>query len=318
VVLQLHDELLAHRSQGYDPNVGIEIGEDTLLVAASPADLPSAVADALATPDAGQRRTVVAAGLDWGATEWGDPADPPLLLVHGVTSEASIWWRLGPALAAARRRVTAVDLPGHGETAWTGRHRFRDTASDLTAFIDAAGLARPGLAVVAHSWGAMVSAHLPIAGMRPAVLVLIDPPYWTRDQLALLTQDPSERRYASLDEARQFVRRSNPTWSDGDVEAKAVALTRFDEQAVLTVLVENGDWDAGVAAIGDSVAVGVRIWYIRGEEATGGFIPDAKVAELTARVGADHVLTIVGGPHSPQRTHPEATTLAILRALEAG
>jgi pimeloyl-ACP methyl ester carboxylesterase len=212
----------------------------------------------------------------------------------------------------------AVDLPGHGETRWSGRHRFTDTAADLAAFIGSAGLDRPDLAVVAHSWGAMVSAHLPIAGMRPAVLVLIDPPYWTRDELELLTQDPSERRYPSLDEARRYVRTSNPTWSDGDVEAKAVALTRFDEQAVLTVLVENGDWDAGLAAIGDPAARGMPIWYIRGEEAMGGFIPETNVAELAARVRADHVLTIAGGPHSPQRTHPEATTFAILRALASG
>jgi hypothetical protein len=27
------------------------------------------------------------------------------------------------------------------------------------------------------------------------------------------------------------------------------------------------------------------------------------------------VITIAGGPHSPQRTHPEATILAILRAV---
>jgi pimeloyl-ACP methyl ester carboxylesterase len=297
--------------------VGIEVGADTLLVSATSADLPTAVAGALAKPADGERRRVRAAGLEWGAIEWGDRADPPLLLVHGVTSEASIWWRLGPALAAAGRRVTAVDLPGHGETAWSGRHRFSDTAADLAAFIDAAGVARADLAVVAHSWGAMVSAHLPIAGTRPAVLILIDPPYWTRDQLALLTQDATERRYGSLDEARLFVRTSNPTWSDGDVEAKAVALTRFDEQAVLTVLVENGNWDAGLAAIGDSAALGVPIWYVRGEEATGGFIPDAKVGELAARVGADRVLTVAGGPHSPQRTHPEATLLAVLRALDS-
>jgi pimeloyl-ACP methyl ester carboxylesterase len=298
--------------------VSLDALEHTVVISATAADLPAAVAQALASPSPGERRVIPAAGLDWGAIAWGDVADPPLLLVHGVTSEASIWWRLAPALAAAGRRVTAVDLPGHGETAWAGRHRFQETAADLARFIDAAGLARLDLAVVSHSWGAMVGAHLPIAGIRPAVLVLIDPPYWTRDQLALLTQDPTERRYASLDEARGFVRASNPTWPDGDVEAKAMALTRFDEQAVLAVLVENGDWDAGLAALADPAALGMPIWYIRGEEATGGFIPEPKVAELAARVGADHVLTIAGGPHSPQRTHPEATTLAILRALEIG
>jgi hypothetical protein len=30
------------------------------------------------------------------------------------------------------------------------------------------------------------------------------------------------------------------------------------------------------------------------------------------------VITIADGPHSPQRTHPEATVLAIVSALQAG
>jgi pimeloyl-ACP methyl ester carboxylesterase len=297
--------------------VAIEVGQHTRRVTATAGELPPGVAAALAAPSAGDRRTVRAAGLEWGVLEWGDPPDPPLLLVHGVTSEGSIWWRLGPALAAAGRRVAAVDLPGNGETAWAGRHRFTETAADLSDFIRAAGLGRPDLAIVSHSWGAMVVAHLPIAGTRPAVLILVDPPYWTRDQLELLTQDPSERRYASVEEARRHVRAANPAWSDGDVEAKAVSLTRFDEAAVLRVLLDNGDWDAGLAAIGDPAARDVPVWYIRGEEATGGFIPDARVVELANRVGVDHVLTIAGGPHSPQRTHPEATLLAILHVLRS-
>jgi len=54
---------------------------------------------------------------------------------------------------------------------------------------------------------------------------------------------------------------------------------------------------------------------IRGEEAAGGLVPDAALPAFAARVGADHILTLVGAPHAPQRTHPAETTLAILRAL---
>jgi hypothetical protein len=61
--------------------------------------------------------------------------------------------------------------------------------------------------------------------------------------------------------------------------------------------------------------VGVDAWLIRGEWDTGGFIPDFKVPAIEAQLGADHVITVAGGPHSPQRTHPEATVVAILRAI---
>jgi pimeloyl-ACP methyl ester carboxylesterase len=62
-------------------------------------------------------------------------------------------------------------------------------------------------------------------------------------------------------------------------------------------------------------AAASSVFLIRGEWATGGFIPDSKVSSIERQLGADHVVTIAGGPHSPQRTHPEATVIAILRAL---
>ena len=283
---------------------------------ATAADLPPAVAAALADPPAGARGTVAAAGVDWPTLSWGAAGDPPLLLVHGVTSNAGIWWRVGPALAATGRRVVAVDMPGHGRTApRPASHRFADTAAELAAFIRAAGMDRPDLAVVGHSWGAMVSAHLPGAGIAPATIVLLDPPVLTLGRLKALTNEPTERNYETLAEAEAAVRAANPTWSEGDVEAKARALTEFNPELVLAVLLQNGSWDGGMAALRHPNAAGIPVWLIRGEWETGGFIPGSKVAAMERQLGAGHVLTIAGGPHSPQRTHPEATVLAILRAL---
>jgi pimeloyl-ACP methyl ester carboxylesterase len=285
---------------------------------ATAADLPSPVASALAKPGAGERSEIDVDGTGWPTLSWGDTAAPPVLLVHGVTSNAGIWWRVGPALAAADRRVIAVDMPGHGETTKLPRsHRFADTATDLVAFIRAAGLDRQDLVVVGHSWGAMVSAHIPAAGLRPRTIVLLDPPVLTLGRLEALTKEPTERDYATLDEAMAAVRAANPAWSDGDVGAKAQALTEFSPQLVLDVLLKNGDWDGGMAALRDPGAKGVDVWLIRGDWAVGGFIPDFKVPSIEHQLGADHVITIDGGPHSPQRTHPEATVLAILRALRA-
>jgi pimeloyl-ACP methyl ester carboxylesterase len=254
--------------------------------------------------------------MRWATLSWGRPTDPPLLLIHGVTSNRRIWWRVGPALAAAGRRVIAMDLPGHGQTgAWRGRHRFAETAEDVATFIRAAGLDEPDLSVLGHSWGAMVTAHLPGAGIRPAALVLLDPPAMTVEQLRASTLDPTERRYATVDAAAAVVSAANPTWSHGDVQAKAEALTEFDVDAVLAILVQNGPFDAGMAALLDQGATGIPVWLIRGEWATGGLIPDDSVPTLEAQLGKDHVITIPGAPHSPQRTHPEATVLAILRGL---
>lgn len=92
-------------------------------------DLPPLVARALASPQPGEPDNVDAAGRRWPLLAWGSSSDPPLLLVHGVNSNARIWWRIGPALAAAGHRVVAIDMPGHGHTAaWPG-HRFIETAT---------------------------------------------------------------------------------------------------------------------------------------------------------------------------------------------
>jgi pimeloyl-ACP methyl ester carboxylesterase len=285
---------------------------------ATAADLPPGVAAALAAPREGERRSVDVDSTAWPMLGWGEPDHPPVLLIHGVTSNAGIWWRIGPAIAAAGRRVVAVDMPGHGRTARAPRsHRFADTAAEVAAFARAAGLDVPDLAVVGHSWGGMVTAHLPAAGLSPRTVVLLDPPALTLQRLKSLTESPTERDYATLDESIAAVRAANPAWSDGDVMAKATALTEFSPQLVLDVLLKNGDWDAGMAALRTPAAEGVDVWLIRGDWETGGYIPDSKVRAIEGQLGEDHVVTIARGPHSPQRTHPEATVLAILRAIGA-
>jgi pimeloyl-ACP methyl ester carboxylesterase len=282
-------------------------------------DLPAAVAAALQTPTDGERFGVEAAGIPWSALAWGDPGTRPLLLVHGVTSSAATWWRIGPALAATGRRVVAVDLPGHGMTGhWQGHHRFRDNAADVAAFVRAAGLERTGLQVVGHSWGAVTAAALPVAGLRPATLVLVDPPALRHAVISQEAASPTEQTYTDIDDASAAVRAANPDWDEGDVRAKAMALTQLDEAAARSVLLDNGDWDGGLADLAHPAAAGVLTWIVRGEPATGGYLGDEHVPAFAAVIGADHIITIRGGAHSPHRTHPVETTAALLRALDDG
>jgi pimeloyl-ACP methyl ester carboxylesterase len=285
-------------------------------IEATVADLPSRVAVALERPNVGRFSSIRAAGTRFGREEWGDHGDPPVVLVHGVTSSSITWWRIGPALAAAGYRVVALSLPGHGTTEpWKGRHRFSETAEDLAAFVRAVGLDGPDLRVVGHSWGALVAAHLPGAGVRPAKIVLLDPPAVPVAIIGTMLDDPVERHYDDVKEAHAAVRAANPSWTQGDVAAKAGGLLNFDESAVRAVLLENGDWDGGLAAIANPCAAGIDTWLIRGEPATGSMVPEQTLPAFAERIGADHILTIAGGAHSPHRMHPEATVLALLRAL---
>jgi pimeloyl-ACP methyl ester carboxylesterase len=279
-------------------------------------NLASDVAAALAAPSPPLELTVEAAGIPFHALAWGAADAPPVLLLHGVTSAARTWWRVGPAVAAAGFRVVAPDLPGHGKTGhWQGHYRLPDNAADLVAFATAAGPERPDLRIVGHSWGAATAAAMPAAGLVPATLVLIDPPAIPLAALEAMLEDPTEGAYDDVDEAVATVGRMNPTWSEGDVLAKAEGLTQFDEAAVRDILTRNGDWDGGLGALGDPAAQDVTVWLIRGDPLFGGYVPDALLPDFAARLGPERIITIAGGPHSPHRTHPEALVAAVLRAL---
>jgi pimeloyl-ACP methyl ester carboxylesterase len=209
-----------------------------------------------------------------------------------------------------------MDLPGHGLTGhWAGHHRFRDNATDVAAWISAAGLDAPALQVIGHSWGAMTAAALPRSGVRPSTLVLLDPPAIPQATIGAMASDPSEVSYPDLKAAIVALTAANPTWPAGDVGAKAEALVQLDVDAARAVLLDNGDWDGGLADLSDPAAAGIPVWIVRGDPAAGGLLPDAAVPAFAARIGAGHILTLAGAPHAPQRTHPLATTVALLRTL---
>lgn len=285
----------------------------------APLELPDAVAAALAEPGPSEPGVVEANGIPFATRSWGDPARPPLLLIHGVTASSSVWWRLGPALAAGlERRVVAVDQPGHGRTVvWVGHDQLADNAADLVAFARAGGLDRPDLRVVGHSWGAATAAWFPAVGIQPEVTVLVEPPAITTAALSTMLVDPVERHYDDLDEAIRAIGDLYPTWGYGDVIAKAEGLTQFDVEAVRAILTRNGDWDGGLSALADPAAATAVVRLIRGEPASGGLIPDEAAAALTRRLGEANVVTIRGGSHSPMRQLPERTTLELLRALRS-
>jgi pimeloyl-ACP methyl ester carboxylesterase len=48
--------------------------------------------------------------------EWGDPSDPPLVLVHGAYDHGRMFDGIAPRLAALGYHTVAIDLRGHGDS----------------------------------------------------------------------------------------------------------------------------------------------------------------------------------------------------------
>ncbi|HEX7348095.1 MAG TPA: alpha/beta hydrolase [Rhodanobacteraceae bacterium] len=93
------------------------------------------------------------------ALQWGSTDAPPLLALHGWLDNAASFVRLAPLLAD-RRRVIALDLPGHGHSAHlpaaARRYHFVDQIDVVLDAADALRLARFDL--LGHSLGAGIAA----------------------------------------------------------------------------------------------------------------------------------------------------------------
>jgi esterase len=82
-------------------------------------------------------KTETVNGLALHYLEWGKPDAPLIVCVHGYTSSAQAFNALARHLRD-RYRILALDVRGHGESAWSpaGAYRYADQASDLAAFVD--------------------------------------------------------------------------------------------------------------------------------------------------------------------------------------
>lgn len=102
--------------------------------------------------------------------EKGDPARPPLVLLHGLASSSRCWERTVPVLER-ERRLLLVDL-------FVGAsHRFslEKNAAELADELSARGVA--AAEVLGHSMGGLVALHLAAAAPdRVSSLVLVDVP----------------------------------------------------------------------------------------------------------------------------------------------
>ncbi|MEW9622733.1 alpha/beta fold hydrolase [Rhodanobacter geophilus] len=113
-----------------------------------------------------RERRIALPRLTLAALEWGDPAAPPLVALHGWLDNAASFATLAPLLAS-RYRVIALELPGHGHSdhlpAGAGYH-YLDHVRAVLAALDALEL--PRCSLLGHSLGAGIASL--VAAAAPA------------------------------------------------------------------------------------------------------------------------------------------------------
>ncbi len=114
-------------------------------------------------PNREASRFVEAGGIRWHMQEFGAVDAPVCLMLHGTAGATHSWEALAPLLAA-RFRVVAMDLPGHG---FTGRPKTAQMTlpgmAGLVAELCAALDLEPEI-VVGHSAGVAIALQMVIDG----------------------------------------------------------------------------------------------------------------------------------------------------------
>ena len=175
--------------------------------------------------------------------EWGDPALPPLVLVHGLRDHSHSFDDLARGLLD-RFRVLALDLRGHGDSETTPYYAFGHFVLDLHNLVRALRLTRPVL--VGHSMGGEIVARL--AGAFPDVaakVVLIEglgpPPRDIADEVRSTIEGfaridralAGQPGLADLDAAYRRLRERNPRLTEQKARELALLGTRAREDGTL-------------------------------------------------------------------------------------
>jgi len=241
--------------------------------------------------------------LSWGAERTELPS---VLLLHGITSSAQSWVRVGPELAD-RYRVYALDQRGHGDSIKpsAGAYSLRHTADDAIALIETLGLKRPVL--MGHSWGGATAIALASGAwtQTPAPdlshLILEDPAHdfgrgRAEERATNYTRDIGRPAH----ELRPEIAASNPGWTEADIEGKIDALHKVTREAVIGVFDEAGQAGDLLPLLAN---ITVPTLLIRADAALGTTLSDAAWARAAQYLSAgSRAVQVNGATHNIHRS----------------
>lgn len=151
-------------------------------------------------------------GLQMAGLSWGEPGSEPVLALHGWLDNAASFSLLAPLLGGCQ--VVALDLTGHGRSAWRSDdagYQIWDDLPEIVAIADALGWTSFNL--LGHSRGAVIGTLLASAvPQRVRRLVLLD---------AVLPEPLAEGEFSRqlgrfLSDKRRFLQRRHRVFATVD------------------------------------------------------------------------------------------------------
>jgi lipase len=134
--------------------------------------------------------------------EWGNASSPPVVCLHGVIAHGLRFRKLAEERLAARFRVVALDLRGHGHSEWEPPWDLATNLGDLEETAVALGFERA--IWIGHSFGGRLAMEL--TARRPELVdrvVLLEPAIWVPPPIALARAEAerADQSFASVEEA---------------------------------------------------------------------------------------------------------------------
>ncbi|MEJ3653151.1 alpha/beta fold hydrolase [Actinomycetes bacterium KLBMP 9759] len=258
-----------------------------------------------------------------GARHWpGDPAGVPVLLVHGLASNARVWDGVAARLAAAGRRVLAVDLRGHGTSASVpdppGSDPTLVAAADLAWACDSLGWSR--VVVAAHSWGANIA--LQLAADLPHLVVglaLVDGgwrPYAERFpdlDTAWRRAAPPDLTAVALEDVREVLAGAHPEWSPEAVEATLANLEQRPDGTLAARLTRRRHYDRIASMFAHRPRELHRRVRCRTVLLAADDPPHPSAREAASTLHDAELIAFAGGEHDLHLQFPDQVAAAIAR-----
>ncbi len=258
-------------------------------------------------------------GLRFHYVEWGPPAGPALVALHGLRSYAETFAELAAELP--EMRVVALDQRGRGRSDWdaAGNYATPVYVADLEAFVDALRLDRFHL--LGHSMGGANA--IVYAGRHPErVLSLIVEEMAPGATASSAGSERIARELASTPasfpdraSAARFWRAIRPSITDAALDSRV----RYTlDQAPEGTFVWRHD-AAGIAAargriapfdLGPSLAA-VRVPALLVRGGASNYVTDALAGEMSARCPGLQRVDIAGATHYVHDDAPAAFAAAV-------
>ena len=263
------------------------------------------------SPPAVRREEVLAGGRAISALVWGD-RPPELVLLHGGAQNAHTWDTVALALG---RPLLAIDLPGHGHSAWRDDLAYDPVSNAADVAVAVSALAPGAHAVVGMSLGGLTG--IALAARRPDLvprlcIVDVTPGVNAEKGAAIAAFVNGPETFASFDDILERTVAFNPQRTESSLRRgilhNAVELDdgrwawrhHFSRGASLG---REGaiPWD-NAALWDDLSSIKVPILLVRGSDSP--VVDDEDVAELLRRQPGARIVVVQGSGHSVQGDRP--------------